>query len=512
MRLGDIVPLHLVAGGLKLGELVGKTYGPKGGTVLLDRLTGLLQTSDGYMVAQEITLPGPIQDLGVQILKKAAREVSERTGDGTTTTILVACGALRKGLKLLQAGWNPQELSRELEAVLPILESGLRDMALAVDRDLLRSVALSSSRGDEVIADRVVEAVMTCGEGGTVLVFPGESTGMELEVRDGLKLDTGWVSSEMGHGETERVLESVLVVLTPYRLDTMDQVAPFLEEAGNRGLPVLVACGGLWGKALSTMLLNDKEGVVSSAAINLFPKRMDSILDVDDKMGDLAALTGGTVISSMAGLSIEKFDPAWFGTARKIVLAQDSCTIWGYSEHEEKISQRVFHLRTLAAKVAAEGFSYDRDRYLERAAALDGGLVILKVGGFTEAEAKERRGRVEDAVRASQCALAHGVVPGAGVALGALAELCSGNYAGEVIKSALLEPFGSLCQSSDGVVHECDGNIPWTAYDPVQQVERDFLQEPRIVDPFDVVWDAFRTGISSAMSILSCGVVIHGKH
>ena len=458
------------------------------------------------MVAQEIVLSDPVLNMGVQIAKRGARDVSERTGDGTTTTLLITRGALREGRKLLSAGWEPQDLGRVIESLLPTFLERLESLALEPDREILFSIARSSSRGDETIAEKVTEAVMACGEGGTVLVLSGESTGIDLEIRDGLKLDRGWVSNEMGQGQIERVLEGCLVALVAHPISTLEDITPILEEAGSRGCPVLVVSMGLWGQALSTMLVNDRGGVVSSAGINI-PMRGSS-LDALDQMMDLAALTGGTVLDPNLGMTLKSFDSVWFGTARKVTLTKDTCTFWAYPEHEEGLGKRIAELRGRANRAGVESH-YDQDQLLERAASLDGGLILLKVGGFTESEAKERRGRVEDAVRATQCAL-RGVVPGAGVSLLFLLEACPPTLTGRVIQEALREPFSVLCRTNNAVPFnpECR-NSPWVAYDPIQRLVRDFREAPQVMDPLEVVWDALKTGLSSAMSILSCGAVIH---
>lgn len=495
--------LGLAAGAEKVGKLVGITFGPHGRTIAIDRPNGVLCTTDGYAATRELELPDPVENLGASILRRGSAEMSDAVGDGTTTTLLMTSAMIQEGKKLIVAGVAPMSLCSEIRDLESQILRHMGELPTPqVNRDILLSVAMGASKEDDVLAERVVEAVMACGEEGTTTITSWEGIGVSLEMREGLIWETGWVSGDFSKGTPERVLECALVAITPSPLQSMEDVRGILEEGGNRGLPVLIVCPLISGEALQTVLLNDSKGVVTCVVINPPSPPHQQREDFED----LAAFTGATILDPLAGCGVRDFLPEWFGTARKVTISKKKVEFIGYREHEGTRNQRIEQLRMDAS---LSSMAYTKDRMLERASALDGGLCQLKVGGYTEMEAKERRSRAEDALRAVQVTLKGGVLPGAGRTFQFLSHTLPDTFGGKILRAGLMAPVKTLALRGRLVAPtEGDGDPLWMGWDPVKNEKRDFLSPPVLVDPVEVLQASIRTSVSSALMILSAGAAI----
>ena len=491
-----------------LSRLVGVTYGPRGATVAVRKGSEVLITTDGSSLARE-TRFGGLGRLGASMVLSAAAKADENSGDGTSTAILLTNAILEEALGgYAPRTWDPVSLVRDLRELLPAVEASLRGFAREADEGLLRRVALMASHGDDVVSDRVIEAVTRVGETGTVLLSAGDGVGIEVDYREGLVLDVGWAAHEMGRGgSAPREMDGPLVAVVASPLAAFEDVRSLMEESSQwPGRGLVLFCPRVTGDALTTMLMNDNRGVLSSVAV-VYAGPPDSL---GEWLGDVAAVTGANVVDPSRGDSIREFRSEWLGSARKITVEKSRTEILSYPDVSDRIGERVGEL-LLRAETASH--DYDRDSLRERAAAMDGGLATLKIGGYTETEARERRSRAEDALHSVRRALSDGLLPGAGRALqfvGGFSELRE-TVGGRVLARALEEPARVLASRAGavyGTASEGLGDDPWTGFDPVLGVVRDFGTDPAIVDAAGVVAESLRVAVSVASEILLTELVL----
>lgn len=508
----------LVRGARAFSKAVCTTYGPQGRTVMLDRPHGLLTTKDGVTVAREINLPDPVENMACQVFKQACIAVNDRVGDGTTSAACISTALLVEGAKLVEVGYNPVLMARGMkaaaDAVIPHLMGLRRDAA--TQRDLFQ-VALIASNGDEEVAQAMAEAVMSVGKNGTVSIEDGKGVETTLVFKDGLEIDRGAASVSFLGSDTERVLEAPLVACIAATLTSVEDVQDLLEVASQFPQhPLLLFCEGIQGAALTTMSINDSQGVVKCVAIVSPGFHAGKV----DYLGDLAALSGAELIDPRAGGSWLQWDPNWFGPfLRRATIQAKKSILLAREDAVEAIRERADYIRAQMPLCTSD---FDRDKLHERAAALEGGLCVMQIGAPTEAELKEKRARVEDALSAVQAALAMGLLPGGAVAYLAGSEWLLMDVPqdqGEEFKMgwkavarALRVPLITLANNAGKVgehvvehlsMLRLDTNNEWLGWDAVQGQYRDMGLAPMVVDPAQVVGEVIDAAVSSASTLLT---------
>jgi chaperonin GroEL len=519
---GSAARQRLVQGAAELSRVVKVTYGPTGGTVMLDRAFGLLSTRDGVTVACEVSPEDPVARLGSNILRRACVQVNEEAGDGTSTVALLAGTLLAEGNKLIAAGGDPGEIARGIRHAAYTAAEVVGELAVPVeDQDTLRQIALHTTKRDEPIADALAEACMVVGSKGMIVIEDGKGVGIEVVPKHGVEVPSGWDSLEFGNdeGEWRRDVCLVAVVATP--LMAFADVAPIMEAASTvaGNLPLLIVGEGVYGEALATMVTNNNKDVLPCCAIK-GPGRGPH---VKDHLQDIAALTQATLVDPDAGLSHQRFQSEWLGSIQQAHVGPSKTTLIAFDDALPSIQDRI---RSLERRRDATIHSHDRDRLSERIAKLADGFCVLRVGGVTEAAAKERRGRIEDALHAVRAALDEGVVPGAGMAYLSAAQVIEdiGILPGDmgrgqsILASALREPVRALATNAG---HEAsvvlarlrlasDGSY-WHGWDALEGRVRDLLEPPILADPLRVVRSTIEVAASVAATLLTAEVAITSK-
>lgn len=501
-----------------VSRLVKSTYGPYGRNVLIERFAGIVPTKDGATVVREAGDLRARQNAAIQVIQEACIAVEQRAGDGTSTTALLATEILRHGLKMTVAGFCPMQLNSELQKAARTAVDFIYEVA---DRDLTEDqilrIAAGASKGDEKISEAVMKAVMEIGENGNVLVQEGQGVDIEIEFREGVVIDKGY--SPPYAREHEHEVEGCFVAIFKQPLSTIEDIRDCLETVTQWPQNSLIIFSPrVQGEALKTINLNmSKRGPLHTTSYQqklkdqmLIPISMKTVHE--DRSGileDLAALTGATVIDRNAGHDPSKFDPEWYGTARKVKTSLPKTEIIAYPEADERIEKRILELN---GELSRCQFDHDRDRLQERIAALDGGLCLLKVGGYTEMEVKERMSRVEDAVLATSTALRTGVVPGAGnTLLEASRQVDDSTMGGRILRDSLREPTRILVESrapGKGSVVVSKIDSLWTGWDPVEKRMRDFRESPQVIDAAASVAEAVRAAASVAGMLLTTEVFV----
>lgn len=397
-----------------LADAVKVTLGPRGRTVVIDREFGAPQiVNSGVVVARSIELEDRFENMGAQLLREVAARTSEMAGDGTTTATVLAHGMVQEGLKYLAAGMNPMELKHGIEHAIELVVGELKAMAQpCASSQEIAHVAAISANNDRSIGDLVARALDKVGRDGAVSIEDGSGMASELEVVEGLQFDRGYLSSYFIN-DAERqsaVLEDALVLLCDQRLSSLQDLVPLLEAVAKAGSPLLVVAEEVEADALATLVVNSIRGVIKCCAVKApgFGDRRKAMLQ------DLALVTGGQVVASELGLSLEKVRLEHLGRARRVLVDKENTTIVGGAGDAERIRGRIAALKKERQDLASD---YDREKLDERIAKLSGGVAVIKVGAATETELKERKLRVEDALHATRAAVEEGIVPGGGVAL-----------------------------------------------------------------------------------------------
>ncbi len=499
--------LETLARGIsELSQLVATTYGPRGAKVAVAKEGRALVTTDGSSLARETQFRGR-ERLGVSLVRAATSVVDGSAGDGTSTTILLTNALVREALDHYSPRtWNPRLLVQDLRSCLPSVERLIEDMVREPDEGVLRRVAEMSSHGDDLVVSAVVDAVLRVGETGTVLIQPGDGVGIESEYRDGLVLDVGWTAHAMGRGDgTDRVFDGPLVAVVNRPLSSFEDVRSLMEEASQwPGRGLVLFCPKLTGDALATMVTNDAQGVLPCLAVTYLNP---SPYDTWDWLEDVSTVTNARTVDPGAGDDVRTFKSEWLGSARKITVGKNRTEILSYPDAEDRIAARVEELLHRADGTPSD---FDRDKCRERAAAMDGGLCVLKVGGYTNVEAVERRSRTEDALHAVRETLKGGVVPGAGRALHFAASQpeLQETLGGRVLARALSEPLRVLASRAGTPTPQPPLEDPWMGWCPVRGKVVDFWEAPAVVDPLGVVLGSLRAAVSVACEVMLTEVVL----
>jgi len=397
-----------------LADAVKVTLGPKGRNVVLEKKWGAPTiTNDGVSIAKEIDLEDPYEKIGAELVKEVAKKTDDVAGDGTTTATVLAQALVREGLRNVAAGSNPMGLKRGIEKTVSVICDELLDMAKDVEtKEQIASTAAISAGGDSEVGNLIAEAMDKVGKEGVITVEESNTFGLELELTEGMRFDKGYISAYFmtDPERMEAELEDPYILLTNQKISQVKDLLPLLEKVMQSGKPLVIIAEDIDGEALSTLVVNKIRGTFRSVAVKApgFGDRRKAMLQ------DIAILTGGQVISEEVGLKLETAGLELLGRARKVQVSKDETTIVEGSGDVDQINGRVNQIR---AEIENSDSDYDREKLQERLAKLAGGVAVIKVGAATEVELKERKHRIEDAVRNAKAAVEEGIVPGGGVAL-----------------------------------------------------------------------------------------------
>jgi chaperonin GroEL len=414
---GEEARRGLVRGLNVLADTVRVTLGPKGRNVVLDTKWGVPTiTNDGVSIAKEIELDDPLEKLGAELVKEVAKKTDDAAGDGTTTATVLAQALVHQGLRNVTAGANPLALKRGIEqAVAMVVETLAKDAQDVVTREQIAATA-SISAGDTTIGELIAEAMDKVGKEGVITVEESNTFGLELELTEGMRFDKGYISPYFitDAERLEAVLDEPYLLIVEGRVASLNDLLPILEKVMQSAKPLMIIAEDVEGEALAALVVNKVRGTFQSVAVKApgFGERRNAML------ADLAILTGAQVISATVGLALDRTTLDMLGRARKIVVTNDETTIVDGAGDAEQIAGRVSQLR---AEIENSDSDYDREKLQERLAKLAGGVAVIKVGAATEVELKERKHRIEDAVRNAKAAVEEGLLPGGGVALASIA-------------------------------------------------------------------------------------------
>jgi chaperonin GroEL len=396
-----------------LANAVKVTLGPKGRNVVIEKSFGAPRiTKDGVTVAKEIELEDKFENMGAQMLKEVASKTADLAGDGTTTATVLAQAIVREGAKSVAAGSNPMDLKRGVDLAVQAIVEDLKTNSKKVTKDQIAQVGTISANGDEVVGKKIAEAMDKVGSEGVITVEESKTLDFELDVVEGMQFDRGYLSPYFITNADKMIteLETPYILIHEKKLSGLQAMLPVLEAVVQSGKPLLIIAEDVEGEALATLVVNKLRGGLKVAAVKApgFGDRRKAMLE------DIAVLTGGTVISEDLGIKLETVTLQMLGRAKKVTIDKENTTIVDGSGKKTDIEARV---KQIKAQIEDTSSDYDREKLQERLAKLAGGVAVIKVGGATEVEVKERKDRVDDALHATRAAVEEGIVPGGGVAL-----------------------------------------------------------------------------------------------
>jgi chaperonin GroEL len=505
-----------------LADAVKVTLGPKGRNVVLEKKWGAPTiTNDGVSIAKEIDLEDPYEKIGAELVKEVAKKTDDVAGDGTTTATVLAQALVREGLRNVAAGANPMALKKGIDKASGIVSDELLAMAKDVEtKEQIASTAAISAGGDQEVGELIAEAMDKVGKEGVITVEESNTFGLELELTEGMRFDKGYISPYFVT-DTERmeaVLEDPYILIANSKISAVKDVLPVLEKVMQSGKPLMILAEDVEGEALATLVVNKIRGTFRSVAVKApgFGDRRKAMLQ------DIAILTGGQVISEEVGLKLENATLDLLGRARKVVVSKDETTIVEGAGDSEQIAGRVNQIR---AEIDNSDSDYDREKLQERLAKLAGGVAVIKVGAATEVELKERKHRIEDAVRNAKAAVEEGIVPGGGVALiqamkaagpkiealGLTDEQAVGANIVRVAVSAPLKQIAENAGLEGGVVVEKVRELPIGHGLDASNGEYVDMIAKGIIDPAKVTRSALANAASIAGLFLTTEVVVADK-
>ncbi len=492
-----------------LADAVKVTLGPKGRNVVLEKKWGAPTiTNDGVSIAKEIELEDPYEKIGAELVKEVAKKTDDVAGDGTTTATVLAQALVREGLRNVAAGANPLGLKRGIEKAVEAVTVRLLETAKEIDTKEQIAATAGISAGDPSIGELIAEAMDKVGKEGVITVEESNTFGLQLELTEGMRFDKGYISAYFATDpeRQEAVLEDAYILLVSSKISTVKDLLPLLEKVIQSGKPLVIIAEDVEGEALSTLVVNKIRGTFKSVAVKApgFGDRRKA------QLADIAILTGGEVISEEVGLSLETAGLELLGQARKVVITKDETTIVEGAGDPEAIAGRVAQIR---AEIENSDSDYDREKLQERLAKLAGGVAVIKAGAATEVELKERKHRIEDAVRNAKAAVEEGIVAGGGVALlqsaPALDDLkLEGDEAtgANIVRVALEAPLKQIAFNAGlepGVVAEKVRNLPAGHGLNASTNEYGDLLEAGINDPVKVTRSALQNAASIAALFLT---------
>ncbi|WP_320069189.1 chaperonin GroEL [Micromonospora sp. RTGN7] len=502
----------------QLADAVKVTLGPKGRNVVLEKKWGAPTiTNDGVSIAKEIELEDPYEKIGAELVKEVAKKTDDVAGDGTTTATVLAQALVREGLRNVAAGANPMALKRGIEAAVASVSEELLKLAKDVETKEQIASTASISAGDSTVGEIIAEAMDKVGKEGVITVEESNTFGLELELTEGMRFDKGYISAYFmtDPERMEAVFDDPYLLIVNSKISSVKDLLPILEKVMQSGKSLLIIAEDIDGEALATLVVNKVRGTFKSVAVKApgFGDRRKAML------ADIAILTGGQVISEEVGLKLDAVNLDMLGRARKVVVTKDETTIVDGSGDAEQIQGRVNQIR---AEIDKSDSDYDREKLQERLAKLAGGVAVIKVGAATEVELKERKHRIEDAVRNAKAAVEEGIVPGGGVALvqaGKTAfeklDLVGDEATGaNIVKVALDAPLRQIAVNAGlegGVVVEKVRNLsPGHGLNAANGEYVDLLAAG-IIDPAKVTRSALQNAASIAALFLTTEAVVADK-
>jgi len=412
MMFDNTARQQILQGLSKLAATVKVTMGPTGRNVVLQKSFGAPRiTKDGVTVSKEIELPDPFENMGAKMANEVASKTSDETGDGTTTATILAEAIFAEGLKNVTAGINPMAIKRGIDAAVAVAVDSIKAQSVKVNGDDIAKVGTISANGDAEVGRLLAEALEEVGTEGIVEIEEGKSLETEKEVVEGMQFDKGYISPYFMTNPTtqEAILEDAYILIFEKKISSLRDIVPLLEKLAGIAKPILIMAEDVDGEALAALVVNRLRGVLNVCAIKApgFGDRRKALL------GDIAILTGGELISEDLGMKLENVELSSLGQAKKILVSKDSTIIIEGAGKKSEIKARCDQLRQGVATTTSD---YDREKLQERLAKLTGGVAIIRVGGATETEVKERKDLVDDAFHATRAAAEEGVIPGGGVA------------------------------------------------------------------------------------------------
>ena len=513
---GDDARSKMVRGINVLANAVKVTLGPKGRNVVLDRAFGApTVTKDGVSVAKEIELKDKFENMGACRVREVASKTSDNAGDGTTTATVLAQAIVDEGMKFVAAGMNPMDLKRGIDKAVAAAIEELRKISKPTTTNKeIAQVGAISANSDAEIGDIISEAMDKVGKEGVITVEDGKSLKNELEVVEGMQFDRGYLSPYFINQPEKQaaVLDNPFILLHDKKISNIRELLPVLEQVAKAARPLVIIAEDIDGEALATLVVNSIRGILKVVAVKApgFGDRRAAMLE------DIAVLTGGTVISTNVGLTLDKATLEQLGTAKKVEVTKENTTIIDGAGQAEAIENRVRNIRT---QIEAATSDYDREKLQERVAKLAGGVALIKVGAATEVEMKEKKARVEDALHATRAAVEEGIVAGGGVALirakQAIRDIKGDNdeqNAGiRIVLRAMEEPLRQIVANAGdepsvvvNTVAQGEGNFGYNA----QTGEYGDLVEMGVLDPTKVTRTALQNAASVASLILTTDCMV----
>ncbi|WP_232492887.1 chaperonin GroEL [Novosphingobium kaempferiae] len=497
---------RILAGVDTLANAVKVTLGPKGRNVVIEKSFGAPRiTKDGVSVAKEIELKDKFENMGAQMLREVASKANDKAGDGTTTATVLAQAIVREGMKSVAAGTNPMDLKRGIDlAVVKVVENLKSRSTPVAGSSEIAQVGIISANGDTEVGEKIAEAMEKVGKEGVITVEEAKGLEFELDVVEGMQFDRGYLSPYFVTNPEKMTveLENPYILIHEKKLSSLQSLLPILEAVVQSGRPLLIIAEDIEGEALATLVVNKLRGGLKIAAVKApgFGDRRKAML------GDIATLTAGEMISEDLGIKLESVTLGMLGQAKKVTIDKDNTTIVDGSGSADDIKGRVEQIR---AQIEVTTSDYDREKLQERLAKLAGGVAVIKVGGATEVEVKERKDRVDDALHATRAAVEEGIVPGGGTALlyatRALEGLTGANEDQtrgiDIVRKAITAPVKQIAENAgnDGAVvagkllDQSDEGIGFNAATEVYEN----LKAAGVIDPTKVV----RTALQDASSV-----------
>jgi chaperonin GroEL len=500
-----------------LANAVKATLGPKGRNVVLEKSFGAPTiTKDGVSVAKEIELADRFENMGAQMVKEVASKTSDVAGDGTTTATVLAQALIREGLKAVAAGMNPMDLKRGIDKAVSGAVAELKNLSKPCSTSKeIAQVGSISANADENIGDLIAKAMEKVGKEGVITVEEGSGLDNELDVVEGMQFDRGYLSPYFINNQQsmQAELEDPYILLHDKKIANVRELLPVLEGVAKSGKPLLIVAEEVEGEALATLVVNTIRGIVKVCAVKApgFGDRRKAMLE------DMATLTGGQVISEEVGLSLEKATIKDLGRAKKIQVSKENCTIIDGAGESKNIEARI---KQIKAQIEETTSDYDREKLQERLAKLAGGVAVIRVGGATEVEVKERKDRVDDAMHATRAAVEEGILPGGGVALlrasEGLRKLRAGNddqkTGIEIVRKALSTPARQIALNAgeDGsiIVGKILEKDQYGYGFDAQSGEYVDMMKKGIIDPTKVVRAALQNAASIAGLLITTEAMV----
>ena len=513
---GDDARTKMVRGINVLANAVKVTLGPKGRNVVLERsFGGPTVTKDGVSVAKEIELKDKFENMGAAMVREVASKTSDNAGDGTTTATVLAQAIVDEGMKFVAAGMSPMDLQRGIDKAVAAAITELKKLSKPTTTNKeIAQVGAISANSDEEIGQIISEAMDKVGKEGVITVEDGKSLKNELEVVEGMQFDRGYLSPYFINQPEKQaaVLENPFILLHDKKISNIRELLPVLEQVAKAARPLVIIAEDIDGEALATLVVNSIRGILKVVAVKApgFGDRRSAMLE------DIAVLTGGTVISSNVGLSLDKATLAQLGSAKKVEVTKENTTIIDGAGDAAAIENRVKNIRT---QIEGASSDYDREKLQERVAKLAGGVALIKVGAATEVEMKEKKARVEDALHATRAAVEEGIVPGGGVAL-IRAKLAIKDIKGDndeqnagirIVLRAMEEPLRQIVANAGdepsvvvNTVAQGEGNFGYNA----QSAKYGDMVEMGVLDPTKVTRTALQNAASVASLILTTDCMV----